>query len=279
MAELRHARRVRRVGRYVVLVLCGLALIGPFVWMVLASLKTDADIKAIPPTLLPDPVTGENYQRVVDAFPFWRFAANSLGVAVASTLLQLALASTAAYAFARIEFRFRNLLFGLYLATMMIPLQVVIVPLFIEMRNLGLVDTYAGLLLPTIVSSFGVFLLRQAFLALPKELDEAAFIDGAGHFSVFFRILLPLIGPALATVAVFAFMATWNSFLWPLVITQASDRHVTLPVGLSRLSGRFSTDWNVIMAGSVMTLVPIVVFYLITQRWVIRSVAFSGLKG
>ena len=279
MAELRHARRVRRVGRYVVLVLCALALIGPFVWMVLASLKTDADIKAIPPTLLPDPVTGDNYQRVVDAFPFWRFAANSLGVAVASTLLQLVLASTAAYAFARIEFRFRNLLFGLYLATMMIPLQVVIVPLFIEMRNLGLVDTYAGLLLPTIVSSFGVFLLRQAFLALPKELDEAAFIDGAGHFSVFFRILLPLIGPALATVAVFAFMATWNSFLWPLVITQASNRHVTLPVGLSRLSGRFSTDWNVIMAGSVMTLVPIVVFYLITQRWVIRSVAFSGLKG
>jgi multiple sugar transport system permease protein len=279
MAELRNARRVRRVGRYVVLVLCGLALIGPFMWMVLASLKTDADIKAIPPTLLPDPVTGENYQRVVDAFPFWRFAANSLGVAVTSTLLQLALASTAAYAFARIEFCFRNLLFGLYLATMMIPLQVVIVPLFIEMRNLGLVDTYAGLLLPTIVSSFGVFLLRQAFLALPKELDEAAFIDGAGHFSVFFRILLPLIGPALATVAVFAFMATWNSFLWPLVITQASDRHVTLPVGLSRLSGRFSTDWNVIMAGSLMTLVPIVVFYLITQRWVIRSVAFSGLKG
>lgn len=279
MAELRGNRRPRRVGRYVVLVLCALALIGPFVWMVLASLKTDADIKAIPPTLLPDPVTGDNYQRVVDAFPFRRFAANSLGVAVASTLLQLVLASTAAYAFARIEFRFRNLLFGLYLATMMIPLQVVIVPLFIEMRNLGLVDTYAGLLLPTIVSSFGVFLLRQAFLALPKELDEAAFIDGAGHFSVFFRILLPLIGPALATVAVFAFMATWNSFLWPLVITQASDRHVTLPVGLSRLSGRFSTDWNVIMAGSVMTLVPIVVFYLITQRWVIRSVAFSGLKG
>ena len=162
---------------------------------------------------------------------------------------------------------------------MMIPLQVVIVPLFIEMRNLSLVDTYAGLLLPTIVSSFGVFLLRQAFLALPTELDEAAFIDGAGHFSVFFRILLPLIGPALATFAVFAFMATWNSFLWPLVITQASDRHVTLPVGLSRLSGRFSTDWNVIMAGSVMTIVPIVAFYLITQRWVIRSVAFSGLKG
>ena len=279
MAELRGARRVRRVGRYVVLVLCALALIGPFVWMVLASLKTDADIRRSRrrccPTRSPATTTSAS------STPSRSGASPPTASASPSPrpCCSWSLASTAAYAFARIEFRGRNLLFGLYLATMMIPLQVVIVPLFIEMRNLGLVDTYAGLLLPTIVSSFGVFLLRQAFLALPKELDEAAFIDGAGHFSVFFRILLPLIGPALATVAVFAFMATWNSFLWPLVITQASDRHVTLPVGLSRLSGRFSTDWNVIMAGSVMTLVPIVVFYLITQRWVIRSVAFSGLKG
>jgi multiple sugar transport system permease protein len=269
----------RTVGRYAVMVACAVVLVGPFVWMVLASLKTDADVRRVPPTIWPDPLTGDNYQRVVDTFPFWRFAANSLGVAAASTALQLVTASTAAYAFARIPFRGRNLLFGLYLATMMIPLQVVIVPLFIEMRNLGLVDSYAALLLPTIVSSFAVFLLRQAFLALPRELDEAAFIDGAGHFTVFLRVLLPLVGPALATVAVFAFMATWNSFLWPLVITQASDRHVTLPVGLSRLNGRFSTDWNVIMAGSVMTVVPIVAFYLVTQRWVIRSVAFSGLKG
>jgi multiple sugar transport system permease protein len=272
-------RTLRTVARYLVMVACAVLLVGPFVWMVLASLKTDGDIRRIPPTIIPDPLTGENYQRVVESFPFWRFAANSVGIAVASTLLQLVTAATAAYAFARIPFRGRNLLFGLYLATMMIPLQVVIVPLFIEMRNLGLVDSYAALLLPTIVSSFGTFLLRQAFMALPRELDEAAFLDGAGHFSVFFRILLPLIGSALATFAVFAFMATWNSFLWPLVITQASDRHVTLPVGLSRLNGRFSTDWNVIMAGSVMTVVPIVAFYLVTQRWVIRSVTFSGLKG
>jgi multiple sugar transport system permease protein len=268
----------RTVGRYAVLVLCAAALVGPFVWMVLASLKTDADIKTLPPSLWPDPVTGDNYSRVVEAFPFWRFARNSVLVAVVSTTLQLLIASTAAYAFARIEFRGRGALFGLYLATMMIPLQVIIVPLFIEMRNLQLVDTFAGLILPTLVSSFGVFLLRQAFAALPRELDEAAFIDGAGHFRVFARVLLPLIGPALATFAVFAFMATWNSFLWPLVITQASDRHVTLPVGLARLNGRFSTDWNVVMAGSVLTIVPIVAFYLVAQRWVIRSVAYSGLK-
>jgi multiple sugar transport system permease protein len=267
------------LARYTVMVVCAVVLVGPFVWMVLASLKTDSDIRRIPPTIVPDPVTGENYRRVVDAFPFWRFAANSLGIAAASTALQLVLASTAAYAFARIRFPGRTVLFGLYLATMMIPLQVVIVPLFIEMRNLGLVDSYAALLLPTIVSSFGVFMMRQAFLALPRELDEAAFIDGAGHFTVFLRVLLPLTASTLATFAVFAFMATWNSFLWPLVITQASERHVTLPVGLARLNGRFSTDWNVIMAGAVMTVVPIVAFYLVTQRWVIRSVAFSGLKG
>jgi multiple sugar transport system permease protein len=270
---------LRQVVRYAVMILCAAALIGPFLWMVIASLKTDADIGRLPPSIIPDPVTGENYRRVIDAFPFWRFARNSLIVAVVSTTLQLVTASTAAYAFARIEFRGRGVLFALYLATMMIPLQVIIVPLFIEMRNLHLVDTFAGLILPTIVSSFGVFLLRQAFTAIPRELDEAAFIDGAGHFRVFARVLLPLIGPAIATFSVFAFMATWNSFIWPLVITQASDRHVTLPVGLSRLNGRFSTDWNVVMAGSVLTIIPILAFYVLTQRWVIRSVAHAGLKG
>ena len=271
-------RRVRLVARYVVMVAAVVVMIGPFVWMVLAALKTDADIRSVPPTVIPDPITGENFSRVTDAFDFWRFTANSVGIAIASTILQLITATMAAYAFARMEFRGRNALFGLYLATMMIPLQVVIVPLFIEMRNLGLVDSYAGLLLPTIVSSFGTFLMRQAFLGLPRELDEAAFIDGANHFQVFSKVLLPLVKPALATFAVFAFMSTWNSFLWPLVITQASDRHVTLPVGLSRLNGRFSTDWNVVMAGSVISIVPIVFFYIFTQRWVIRSVAFTGMK-
>ena len=247
--------------------------------MVLASLKTDADIKAIPPTLLPDPVTGDNYQRVVDAFPFRRFAANSLGVAVASTLLQLVTASTAAYAFARIEFRCRNLLFGLYLATMMIPLQVLIVPLFIEMRNLGLVDTYAGLLLPTIVSSFGVFLLRQAFLAVPQGTRRggvhrrrrallgvlphpvAAHRPGAGHGR---RVRLH------GDLELLPVAARHHSGLRP-------PRHPARRAVPAQ--GRFTTDWNVVMAGSVMTIVPIVVFYLIAQRWVIRSVAFSGLKG
>jgi len=272
-------RRARSAARWVALVGVAFVMLAPFLWMVIASLKDDIDIQRVPPSLLPDPVTGANYSRATEAFPFWHFMANSVGVALASTFLQLFLASTAAYAFARIEFRGRNLLFGLYLATMMIPMQVVIVPLFIEMRNLGLVDSYAGLLLPTVVSSFGTFLMRQAFLGLPKDLDEAAFVDGAGHIRVFLKILLPLTAPALATFAVFAFMSSWNAFLWPLVITAGSQDHTTLPVGLSLLQGRFSTNWNVVMAGSVMSIAPIVAFYLFTQRWVIRSVAFTGSKG
>lgn len=279
MSEPVRASSARIAGRYLVLLAGAVVMIGPFLWMVGASLKTDRNIQQIPPTLLPNPVTGANYGRVVDAFPFWRFTLNSLGLSVTSTVLQLVLASTAAYCFARIEFRGRELVFGLYLATMMIPMQVVIVPLFIEMRNLGLVDSYAGLLLPTLVSSFGTFLMRQAFMGLPKDLDEAAFVDGAGHLRVFLRILLPLTAPALATFAVFAFMASWNAFLWPLVITGGGEQHMTLPVGLARLQGRFTTNWNVVMAGAVVTIVPIVAFYTFTQRWVIRSVAFSGTKG
>lgn len=273
------AHRVRFALRYFILAIGALAMIGPFLWMVVASLKTDRNMAQIPPTLLPTPMTGGNYARVIHAFPFWRFAANSLGLAITSTVLQLVLASTAAYCFARIEFRGRGLLFGLYLATMMIPMQVVIVPLFIEMRNLHLVDSYAGLLLPTLTSSFGTFLLRQAVLGLPRDLDEAAFVDGAGHVRVFVQIILPLLAPALATFAVFAFMSSWNAFLWPLVVTGGSEAHMTLPVGLARLQGRFTTNWNVVMAGALITITPIVVFYTFTQRWVIRSVAFSGTKG
>lgn len=279
MDEVVFAQRSRRFGRYTVLVFGMLIMIGPFIWMVLSSLKNDKDIQRIPPGVLPDPFTGANYGRVIDAFPFWRFLTNSLVVSLASTFLQLVLAATAAYCFARIEFRGRNFLFGLYLATMMIPLQVVIVPLFIQMRALNLVNSYAGLLLPTIVSGFGTFLMRQAFLALPKELDEAAFVDGAGHFRVFFRILLPLTAPTMATFSVFAFMASWNAFLWPLVITRGSQSHATLPVGLSLLQGQFTTNWNVVMAGAVMSIAPIVAFYAFTQRWVIRGVAFAGVKG
>ncbi|MEV0274412.1 carbohydrate ABC transporter permease [Hamadaea sp. NPDC050747] len=268
----------RRVLRYALLTLGAAAMIGPFLWMLATSLTGDAQLGNADAGLLPDPVTTDPYARLASAFPFWRFAANSLGVAIVSTLLQLFTSATAAYAFSRLRFKGSNALFVLYLATMMIPMQVIIVPLFIEMRSLGLVDTYAGLLLPTAVSSFGVFMLRQAFMALPRELDEAAYVDGAGPFRVFWRVLLPLVGPALATFAVFAFMASWNAFLWPLVIAQ-TEAHTTLPVGLSLLLGRYGPAWNVVMAGSTASIVPILVLYVFAQRYVVRGIAFTGMKG
>lgn len=267
-----------RILRYVALAVGAAAMIGPFVWMVATSLTSLDQLDNVDAGLFPDPITITGYQTLTDAFPFWRFLANSIGVALVSTVLQLFTSATAAYAFSRLRFRGSNAIFVLYVATMMIPLQVIIVPLFIEMRSLNLVDTYAGLLLPTIVSSFGVFMLRQAFLALPKELDEAAFVDGAGHFRVFGRVLLPLVTPALATFAVFAFMSSWNGFLWPLVIAQ-TEAHMTLPVGLSLLLGRYGPAWNVVMAGSTLSALPILALYVLAQRYVVRGIASTGLKG
>jgi multiple sugar transport system permease protein len=276
--DRRASRRAVRLALYALMVLVGAVMLFPFAWMVATSLTSDAELFATPPQLIPSPAVPGNYARIAEAFPIWRFMLNSLGVAAVSTVLQVATSSLAAYAFARLRFPGRDLLFLVYLATLMVPLQVTIVPLFVEMRALGLVDSYPALILPGIASAFGTFLLRQAYLNLPRELEEAAFIDGAGHFTVFRRIVLPLSLPALATFAIFAFMASWNSFLWPLVVTSTQDLF-TLPVGLSNLQGRYTTAWNLVMAGATVSVIPILVVYVLAQRHVIRGVALSGLKG
>lgn len=250
----------------------------PFLWMVATSLKVDQQLFVTPPQLLPRPFAPENYRTVLEAFPVGRYLVNSVVVAVASTLLQLTTSAMAAYAFARLRFWGRDVLFVLYLATLMIPFQVTIVPLFVEMRFLGLVNTYPGLILPTVASAFGTFLLRQAFLGLPAELEEAAFLDGASHGTVFRRIVLPLSRPALATFGIFAFMASWNSFLWPLVVVSSQDL-MTLPLGLANLHGRYTTAWNLVMAGATISVLPILIVYIAAQKQVIRSVALSGIKG
>jgi multiple sugar transport system permease protein len=209
--------------------------------------------------------------------PMWRIVANSLVIAVASTVLQLITGSMAAYGFARLDFRGKNVAFGLYLATLMVPMQVLVVPLFIEMKTFNLQDTYFALLAPSLASAFGVFLLKQAVQSVPRELDEAATIDGASHLRIFTTIVLPLVRPALATVAVFAFMSSWNSFLWPLVVIRSPEL-MTLPLGLSTLQGQFTTQWDVVMAGSVVSIVPIALVYLLAQRHIIAGVAHTGLK-
>lgn len=266
-----------RVSR-LLLLLTGLSMIVPFLWMLSTSLKADALILAFPPQLWPSEPTLSSYVRLAELFPIRRLFVNSILVAVIATAGQLLTSSLAAYAFARIEFRGRSALFLLYLATLMIPFQVTITPLFIIMRLLGWINSYQGLILPGVFSAFGVFLLRQAMLSIPRELEEAALIDGASPLILYWRIIMPLARPALATLAIFAFMGSWNSFLWPLFILR-DEALMTLPVGLATLHGRWLTQWNLVMAGAVITVLPMLLVYLLAQRYFEQGVVLSGLKG
>lgn len=254
----------------------GLIMLFPFIWTVVTSISPGATLTSTP-KLIPDAPSLAPYAELFTRVPFARVIVNSLVIAIISTLLQLVTSAMAAYAFTRLPFRGRGAVFVLYLATMMIPFQVLIVPLFAEMKTLGLINTYLGAILPTIASAFGVFLLRQAMSTVPYDLDQAAKLDGAGHFRIFFQIMLPLIRPALATLAVFAFLNTWNSFLWPLIILRDPTMQ-TLPVALSTLQGQFSTQWDVLMAGSVVSILPMLALYLFAQKYIVQGVAGTGLK-
>jgi ABC-type glycerol-3-phosphate transport system permease component len=271
-------RFVPRAVLYVLLVIGGLAMLFPFAWMVSTSLKPDLAVFQTPPQLIPKPFQPSNYSTVVHIFPVWRFLLNSSLVAVVSTTLQVGTSAMAAYAFARMKFRGSSVLFLLYLGTLMVPFQVTIVPLFIEMKYLHAVNSYPGLIMPSIASAYGTFLLRQAFMSLPAELEEAAFVDGAGHWTVFTRIVLPLVRPSLATFGVLSFIASWNSFLWPLVII-SSQKLMTLPVGIANLQGEHLTAWNLVMAGTTISVIPIVVVYLLAQKHIVRGFVLSGVKG
>lgn len=273
-------RRRPRAGlilRYMVLILSGAIMIIPFLWMVTTSLKAPGAVLTIPPEIIPHRITLESYRRVLATVPLLRMLGNSVLVTALAVAFQLVTCSLSAYAFARMQWRRRDTVFLLYLATLMVPQQVTITPLFILMQRIGWVDTYQGLLAPTIVSAFGTFLLRQAMLDVPREYEEAAVLDGANHWVIFRNVVLPLIGPPLATLAVFAMMGTWNSFLWPLFVTR-NERLMTLPVGLALLQGRYTTEWSMVMAGAVITVTPIIVVYLMAQRAFVRGVAISGLK-
>jgi multiple sugar transport system permease protein len=266
----------RRVLVYAAVVLGAAAMLFPFLWTVITSITPGGSLTQTPKLIVENPTLAA-YRELFRTLPMARIVANSFGIALVSTLAQLVTGSMAAYGFARLRFPLKNLVFGLYLATLMVPLQVLVVPLFIEMKTFNLQDTYFALLAPTIASAFGIFLMKQAIEGLPRELDEAATLDGAGHLRIFTQIVLPLIRPALATVAVFAFMGSWNSFLWPLVVIR-SPEFMTLPLGLSTLHGEHQTDWAIVMAGSVVSIIPITIVYLLAQRHIIASVATSGIK-
>ena len=256
----------------------GLVFLFPFMWMVSTSLTSPAELFKLPPSIVPSPIDTSGYDRLFSDTPIVKWVFNSVVVSLSVTFLQVLTSAMAAYAFARLQFRGRNALFVLFLATLMVPFQVMVVPLFIELRYLGLLNSMAALIVPEMAMPFGVFLLRQAFLSLPRELEEAAFVDGAGHLRVFFRLVLPLSKPAIATVAVFSFMGSWNNFLWPLVVINNPDL-MTLPLGLASMSSRFVTDWNLLLAGATISILPIVALFVFAQRYVLQGVSMSGLKG
>lgn len=267
---------IRRVLLYFVLVVGAAIMVFPFVWTIITSISPEASL-TVSPSLIPKDPSLSGYATLFATTPFAIVIANSLGLAIAATVLQMITGSTAAYAFSRLPFKGRTVVFGIYLATMMIPLQVLIVPLFSEVKAFGLLNSYVGVLLPSLTTAFGIFLLRQAINQVPRELDEAATLDGAGHFRIFWTIILPNIRPALATLIVFAFMGSWNNFLWPLVVISTPQLQ-TLPLALSNLQGQYTTQWDVVMAGSVVSILPMLALYIFAQKYIIQGVASSGIK-
>lgn len=269
---------VQRIFAYGMLALGGFVMIIPFLWMLSTSFKTLEQVFIWPPIFFPPTLRWDNYVRMFELVDFGLYTWNTLKIALVVTFGQLLTSSMAGYAFARLRFPGRDTLFLVYLATMMIPGVVVLIPNFIVMRNLGLVNTHVGLMLPALTSAFGTFLMRQFFLAFPPELEDAAKLDGCNPLSFYFRILIPLSTPILATLGVMTFQGTWNDFLWPLIMLSSAAKR-TLQVGLSFMIGPNSTDWPLLMAGSVITLLPIIVLFFFAQKYFVQSIKMTGLKG
>lgn len=252
-------------------------MILPFIWMVVTSLKTMQEAFLFPPRFVPKIPQFVNYVTIWAAAPFGRFYINSFIVSICVTLGQLLTCSLGAYAFARINFRGRDKLFLVYLATMMIPFQVTMIPIFGMMKELHWINTYKALIVPSIFSAYGTFLLRQFFMTIPNELEESVKIDGGGYFICFTKIILPLCKPALATLGIFVFLWSWNNFLWPLLVINTVNMN-TLPLGIAFFQGRFATQWNLMMAGSTMALIPLLIVFLFAQDYFIEGISLSGIK-
>ncbi len=263
---------------YAVLVVGGLTMLAPFLWMVSTSLMDSFEVFSFPPRLVPEIVQWSNYPEALTALPFGQFFLNSAIMAVCIVSGQLLICSLAGYAFARLTFPGRDRLFVLFLANLMIPVIVLIIPRFLLVSMAGGVDTYWGLIVPELVSVYGIFLMRQFFLTLPRDLEDAARIDGAGEFTIWLRIALPLSKPALATLGVFSFVATWQSFLWPLIVTRSLQMR-PVEVGIASFHGAFETNWPFQMAAAVTAVVPLILLFLFTQRYFVRGIALTGMKG
>jgi multiple sugar transport system permease protein len=263
---------------YLLLTLAVVVVAAPFVWMVLGSLKPTTELRQVPPTWWPQNPSLDNYSQLFSRLSFGTYFANSAIVAVVVTVGNLLFCSMLGYALAMLEFRGKKVVFVAVLATLMIPGVVTFVPLFVLVANAGLVDTLPGLMLPFLAAPFGVFLMRQFILGLPRDLLDAGRVDGAGELRIFARIILPLCGPALATLGILTFLGSWNNFLWPLVVAQTENTY-TLPVALALYSkGQNSTNYGLLLAGATVVVIPILLLFLAFQRKVIEGIATTGIK-
>ena len=280
MREMATARKTLRIALfYLMLLVIVLFTVLPFLWMLSSSFKGSEAIRTIPIRWIPEHPTLEGYQRVfnMQGFSFARSSLNSLLLAIACTIVAVSSAAMAAFVFAKLPFQGSNKLFGLYLATMMIPGTVTMVPNYIILRMLGLLDTYTGLILPSLANAFGVFLMRQSMMSVNDAYMESAYLDGASLYRIFFQIMLPMVMPTLSTMVLLSFMGSWNSYLWPLIVLTSTDKQ-TLQVVLGNMNGMYKNNEHVLMAGAVLTILPILIVYLVSQRYVDQGISLGGLK-
>ncbi|MGD1907819.1 MAG: carbohydrate ABC transporter permease [Leptolyngbyaceae cyanobacterium] len=267
------------VGLYVGLSAIALVMLLPLLWLLSTALKSpNENIFQFPPQFLPAEPTLQNFVAVWQQNPFGQYFFNSILVAVLTVGLNLLFCSLAAYHLARLHFRGREVLISLNVATILIPFQIVMIPLYVLTVQLGLRNSYLGIILPFIASAFGIFLMRQAFLGVPKELEEAARMDGCSELGIWWNVMIASTRPALVTLAIFVFIGSWSDFLWPLIVLDRPE-YYTLPLGVAKLAGSFSLDWRLIAAGSVISIVPVVIFFVVMQRYIVPTESGSGLKG
>lgn len=272
------AVKSKKIIVHVVLIIGSLIMMAPFLWMVLTSFKSFAETMQVPPTILPKVWKLENYAEVFQKIHFSTYYLNTIIITVGRTIGQLLLCSLAAYAFARMNFPGKNIIFIALLSVLMVPSQIIMIPSFVIVRELGWFDTFYALIVPGIFSAFGTFLLRQFFMSIPKELDEAAKIDGCSYFGIYWRIILPLARPALVALAIFTILNAWNDFLWPLVVT-SSDSMRVLSIGIASFQEQYATEYPLLMAGALMASLPLILIFIFFQRYFIEGITITGVKG
>lgn len=277
-AEKKGKQRLVNLLFYILMSVIAVIMVIPFVWMLSTSFKENGKVLIFPPQWIPKPWIWENYSYAWTAANMALYFKNSVIVTVLITLGQTITCSLAAFAFSRLEFKGRDTIFLIYLGTMMIPIQVTLIPLYILMKEFKWIDTYQGLIVPFIFSAYNTFLLRQSFLTLPKSLDESAIIDGCGYMGIFSKIVIPLSKPALITQALFCALWAWNDLLWPTVISN-TDKVRTLVVGLQMFKSAYAIQWNYLMAGTCISIIPMLVIYIVCQKYFVEGIAMTGIKG